>query len=198
MTHLTDDTLQGLVDGALASVDAEVAAEHLARCEACGEHYKAYLALTGALMATQTLTVSEGFTEEVMQRVEEKVRLVRIAQEVTSWGRYEAAVVLLVSMLLGIGSMSYVFRGPIAEWSAAVVQGAAAQTEVELGWAKPISDAVYRIGDAARWPAEHLILGLRESTLLVTAFFIVSVLMVLLFEALGGKVPRGLWHPLIV
>lgn len=80
--HLTEETLEQMVEGTLSATDRARAASHLEGCARCGAELDAYRALFAALGSLPRFAPSEAFADAVMARV-------RIAPAASSMARLQ-------------------------------------------------------------------------------------------------------------
>ncbi len=193
MPHLIDETIQALADKTLPTPDAEAASIHIAKCGACTERYKAYVALNEALGRAGPERASDGFTEGVMRLVSE--RAPAPAHPAALSKRHIGAAALLFAMFLGLAAVSYVYRGAIAGWGAELAEAAPAGERFDSEWTRGFTEAVQQIGEGVKWAAGHISVDLTDSSLLIMGFFVATVLIVFLGDLLGQKIPRRLRNP---
>jgi anti-sigma factor RsiW len=96
VNHLSDATLQALVDGALDAAAQTSATDHLAGCATCSSLHAEYASLFGDLAQLEVPTLPPRFAAAVMARVDVRERL--LARQ-----RAIAAFTLVGSALVGAG-----------------------------------------------------------------------------------------------
>ena len=117
MNHLSDDTLQALVDGALDAEARATSEAHLASCPACTALNAEYASLFGDLAQLQVPALPPRFAAAVMAQVDVRERI--LARQ-----RAVAACTLVGSALVGAACFVLAGNGAWARQLSELLAGA--------------------------------------------------------------------------